>query len=105
MGWTGMGSVKVAQGRGCGGHPAWLGGHLSMWEARPGLDAEEEQGPSHRPSAPPGPLFTLLQPALCPQGLYGPHLSAACPRLQWGLSSSIPSGFWREGERGQRLYP
>ena len=35
-----------------GGHPAWLGGHVNVWEACPGLDAGEEQGAqpsSHQP--------------------------------------------------------
>ena len=43
------------------GHPALLGRHISVWEAGPGLDAGEEQGASHRPSAPPRPVPSSSQ--------------------------------------------
>ena len=43
------------------GHPALLGWHISVWEAGPGLDAGEEQGASHRPSAPPRPVPSSSQ--------------------------------------------
>lgn len=45
-----------------GGHPAWLGGHVNVWEARPGLDAGEEQG-AQPSSISPATSFVYPPPA------------------------------------------
>lgn len=45
-----------------GGHPAWLGGHVNVWEALPGLDAGEEQG-AQPSSISPATSFVYPPPA------------------------------------------